>query len=245
MVRICLIVAVVGGLVSAFFGFLVSAQKKDWQGQYSTADGKLQSTSKKLKESEQTLATTKASLDETTTKLGEATTKADSLQSELSKAQSIAGELEQKVSAAEQRVTAAQTEISEVKSQLGAESAAAKEAQSKLTQLESEKKILNDDLASAKAEVARLLDIQKRTQTGEMPPGINGRILSVNRNWNFVVLNIGDKQGVVENGELIIYRNKEFVGKVRVVSTEANTCVADLILDSLKGEVQIGDEVMN
>jgi peptidoglycan hydrolase CwlO-like protein len=245
MARICLIIALIGGLVSGAFAFLLNGKKKEWHDQYEVTTTKLNTTQKTLTTAQGDLKSTKETLEQTTNQLSEAKSRVDALTGELSKAQGRVTDLEQKVTQTEQKVTEAQTKLSDVQSRLGAESAAAQEAQTKLTGLETEKKILADDLAGEKARVKELQSYIDRSQTGEMPPGIVGKIVAINRNWNFVVLNVGMKQGVVENGEMIVYRNKVFVGKVRVVSTEANTAVADIIPASVQGQIQEGDEVMN
>jgi hypothetical protein len=119
------------------------------------------------------------------------------------------------------------------------------QTQKEVDRVTADKKKIEDDLSAQKAEVARLNDLRERSKTGEMPPGISGKILKVNQAWNFVVLNVGNLDGVVENGILVVYREKQFVGKVKVVSTEAHTCVADIIPEMTKSAVQEGDEVFN
>jgi hypothetical protein len=77
-----------------------------------------------------------------------------------------------------------------------------------------------------------------------MPPGISGKITFVNRAWNFVVLNVGLSNGVVPNGELIVYRGRNFLGKIKVTSAEDSTAVADILPDA-KADIQVGDDVLN
>jgi cell shape-determining protein MreC len=78
-----------------------------------------------------------------------------------------------------------------------------------------------------------------------MPPGVSGRVTAVNKNWNFVVLNVGQKQNVVEGGELIVYRGQKMIGKVKVVSVESNSSVADILPEWAQSDLQTGDEVIN
>ena len=117
-------------------------------------------------------------------------------------------------------------------------------AESDLATAQSEQKILADSLQSTQQQVADLKDEINRKKTGLMPPGISGRVTFVNRTWNFVVLDVGLSNGIVPNGELIVYRNNSFLGKVKVTSAEANTSVAD-IEPSVKGDIQTGDYVLN
>lgn len=85
-----------------------------------------------------------------------------------------------------------------------------------------------------------------RRAAGLNKPGLEGRVLAVNPNWNFVVLNIGDRQGVVTNSSLIIKRGGNLVGRLRVTSVEPSTSIADIQAGSVpKGSyVQPGDVVI-
>ncbi|HEV3273121.1 MAG TPA: hypothetical protein VGZ93_13155 [Candidatus Methylacidiphilales bacterium] len=109
---------------------------------------------------------------------------------------------------------------------------------------QSEQKILEDQLQSSQALVVFLQDALKRSNVGKMPPGISGKITFVDHPWNFVILNVGYTVGVVPNGELIVYRNNTFLGKVKVTKVEANDAVAEILPD-VKGDIQVGDKVLN
>jgi cell shape-determining protein MreC len=107
-----------------------------------------------------------------------------------------------------------------------------------------EQKILQDQLQAANKQVDDLKTAINSAKTGTMPPGISGKVTFVNTTWNFVVLNVGLSNGVVPNGELIVYRGRNFLGKVKVTSAEDNTAVAD-ILPGAKADIQVGDDVLN
>ena len=64
-------------------------------------------------------------------------------------------------------------------------------------------------------------------------------ILAVNPAWNFVVINLGDKNGVVNNAELLVKRGKLLVGKVRITSVEPSTSIADIVANSVPSGVTI------
>jgi hypothetical protein len=68
----------------------------------------------------------------------------------------------------------------------------------------------------------------------------------VNQAWNFVVLNIGDRNGILSNTELIVKRGTARVGRVRITSVEPSTSIADIIPGSLvRGlSIQPGDDVI-
>jgi hypothetical protein len=74
----------------------------------------------------------------------------------------------------------------------------------------------------------------------------SGRVLAINPGWNFVVLSIGDKQGVTPDSILLVLRGGSQIGKVRVKTIEPTKSVADVITHTLrKGfTVQPGDTVV-
>jgi hypothetical protein len=73
-----------------------------------------------------------------------------------------------------------------------------------------------------------------------------GRILAVNPGWNFVVLSIGDKQGVTPDSTLLVLRGGAQIAKVRVKSIEPNQSIADVIPSTVRrGQtVKPGDNVV-
>ena len=72
---------------------------------------------------------------------------------------------------------------------------------------------------------------------------LRGKILVVDPKWDFVVLNIGQEQGVLENGELLVSRDGRLVAKVVVRSLEKDRCIANVVPGWKLGEVIEGDEV--
>ena len=72
---------------------------------------------------------------------------------------------------------------------------------------------------------------------------LRGKILVVDPKWDFVVLNIGQDQGVLEDGELLVSRDGKLVAKVIVRSIEKDRCIANVVPGWKLGEVIEGDEV--
>lgn len=101
-------------------------------------------------------------------------------------------------------------------------------------------------LAAKDSELAELREETNRRQRQQMAANLTGQILAVNRNWNFVVLSIGDREGAVVGGEMIVARNNAAVAKVRITAVEPTTAIADVIPGSTaKGVlVQPGDMVI-
>jgi uncharacterized phage infection (PIP) family protein YhgE len=72
---------------------------------------------------------------------------------------------------------------------------------------------------------------------------LKGRILAVDPKWNFVVLNIGGDQGVLNDGEMLVSRDGKLVAKVIVRSVQKDRSIANIVPGWQLGDVIEGDEV--
>ncbi len=80
------------------------------------------------------------------------------------------------------------------------------------------------------------------TQTGASEPPLQGRVVSVHSEWQFVVINLG--WDVVKVGdEVSIYRNDQMLGKARVERVQEQVSAVTLLPDWSKAEIQVDDAV--
>jgi predicted nucleic acid-binding Zn-ribbon protein len=181
--------------------------------------------------------------------LAAANAQVDDIKTQLSTATKQLSDSTTALSTANDAVKAAQDKLDAINQALGGkppEQIVAEEAkaQSDLQAAQAEQKILQDQFQASQAQISDLQDAIKRSPTGTQPPGISGKVTFVDHAWNFVILNVGYTNGVVPNGELIVYRGGAFLGKVKVTKTEANDAVAEILPD-VKGNIQVGDSVLN
>jgi len=76
--------------------------------------------------------------------------------------------------------------------------------------------------------------------------GVHGTVLAYNQAYNFVVLNLGARNGVEPNSEMLVLRDGTLIGKIRISSVEPATAIGDIITNSLARGVQVqtGDSVI-
>jgi len=105
--------------------------------------------------------------------------------------------------------------------------------------------ILNAEKAVLARELARIADRLPCIVEGDtkMHSGLVGKIVVVDPKWNFVVLNIGDDQGALEDGELLVSRDGKLVAKVVIRSVQKDRCIADVVPGWKLGEMFEGDTV--
>jgi hypothetical protein len=104
-------------------------------------------------------------------------------------------------------------------------------------------------VAKSKAGEEELAKLQKENRDRQLHlgrAGLHARILAVNGGWNFVVLSVGDKQGISVDDPLIVVRGNDPVAKLRITSVEPSTSIADVIPSSVRRGISIqpGDTVI-
>jgi flagellar biosynthesis chaperone FliJ len=115
-----------------------------------------------------------------------------------------------------------------------------------LEAVEKEKSLLADKLKSAQNRIAAIEEEKKRRLPGVNASGVRGTVLAVNQAYNFVVLSLGDREGVGPNSEMLVMRRGALIGKIRISSVEPTTSIGDIINNSLARGVQVqpGDTVV-
>ena len=104
--------------------------------------------------------------------------------------------------------------------------------------------VLEEHPAGAPASPGRMIELEKVvvTHSAAPAPGLQGRVLSVNPEWRFVVIDLG--WDVVNIGDVVsIYRNDQLLGKARVERVQEQVCAAALLPEWVESHVQANDVV--
>ena len=113
---------------------------------------------------------------------------------------------------------------------------------------------LQDAQRPAQVKEAPKAETRKRRETASVQresssshrAGVHGTVLAYNQAYNFVVLNLGARNGVESNSEMLVLRDGTLIGKIRISSVEPATAIGDIITNSLARGVQVqpGDSVI-
>ena len=184
-------------------------------------------------------------------------------ESKVAKAEADLVQLQTDKSDLQSRMQAAQAEIESLKKQI--EDAGARNPENpgapSVTELQAQLDDARRQLESAERENAFLSDKIRNVpeRVGAAAPerkvqreasfaraGVRGTVLAVNQAYNFVVLNLGGRQGVEANSEMLVVRGGTLIGKIRISSVEPSTAIGDIITSSLERGVQVqpGDIVI-
>jgi len=110
---------------------------------------------------------------------------------------------------------------------------------------EREKVFLSEKIRKAQ-ERSTQLEEEKKRPAAAGKARLRGTVLAVNQAYNFVVLNLGGRQGVEPNSEMLVVRDGTLIGKIRISSVEPATAIGDIVTSSLARGVQVqpGDIVI-
>ena len=191
-------------------------------------------------------------------KAADATAKKEQVETQLAAAKNDAEKATKDLAEAKTQLETVTKDRDDVKDKLAKASAAPAatpnpEVETKLkealAQLEEKKQVettLQAKAKDAEAKAKSLEQAETQRQAKIMKKGLEGHVLAVNPNWNFVVLSMGDHQGVLPDKVFIVQRGGAMVAKVRITSVEPATSIADIVPGTAsKGfGVQPGDVVI-
>jgi cell shape-determining protein MreC len=115
-----------------------------------------------------------------------------------------------------------------------------KQLQETIDGLNGEMVVLQKKLKKTQVELAKYTSPD---QPVFLSPTIMGKVVVSDPKWDFVVINVGEDQGILKDGELLVNRNGQLVAKVKVTSVEKGRCIANVVPGWKLGEVQEGDQV--
>ncbi|MCU0651901.1 MAG: hypothetical protein MUC39_03055 [Candidatus Omnitrophica bacterium] len=95
-----------------------------------------------------------------------------------------------------------------------------------------------------KASPAPVKEEVKRPAVVEAAVKLEGNVLVVNKDYNFVVINLGGKEGVKAGDVFGVYHNEKYIGEVKVEKVHESMSAAGLASANMKDGVNEGDKVV-
>lgn len=247
LIRISLILAIVAALAAGALNIFQVRDKittlisqRDEEHKFrGIAETDLASTKK-------TLAKTEANLTQVKQDLADTQAERDKAVATATAQSKRADDLSDKLTKTTQERDDAQNDLAAYKAtgltsdQVGKLAKTLKDSQEAILALNDEKTVLEHVRDRLKARLAKYEGPETEIK---LRADLKGKILVVDPKWDFVVLNVGEDQGVIQDGQLLVSRDGKLVAKVIVRSVEKDRCIANLIPGWKLGEVIEGDEV--
>jgi hypothetical protein len=247
LMRISLFVAIVAALVAGVLNVAVIkdkintliSQRDGYHTERDQAQTELASTKKDL-------AKTKNDLSQTQTELADSQAAEKKAEDTATAQAKRADEISDKLTKATQERDDAQTELASYKNsgftsqQVAQLSKTLKDAQNEIDAINAEKSVWEHKANSLQT---RLNKYEGTNDVVMLRPDLKGKIVVVDPKWDFVVLDIGENEGVLQDGELLVSREGKLVAKVVVRTVEKDRSIANVVPGWKLGEVIEGDDV--
>jgi hypothetical protein len=123
----------------------------------------------------------------------------------------------------------------------------------KIGDLQAEAELKKKDVVAAEEKVTAargaLQDIVRKIEERKKSFDRNSlaaRVIAVNNDWGFVVIDAGQTQGITEATKVLVTRGSQTVGKLNIISVQGNRTVANILPDTLAEgmSIQPGDQVI-
>lgn len=247
LLRICLIVAVATTLGALAVSFKVSEKIKvitDERNTYLEQRDQARAAESRAK---QDAKEAQMALEEANSQLSETESRLDLAEAEAAEQRKRADDLNSRLLTTTEQRNEAQAELARWRAiGLSVEQVLAlrndlNDALAKIDTLESENGVLSRRVRTLEARINILTVPDYEVK---IPAEITGTVTAVDPKYNFVVLNIGRDQDLLENAKLTVARNDDLVGKVQVKSIEQNRSIANILPGWNIEDIREGDRVL-
>ena len=240
-------------IASGVLGVLNGTKVKTLRNDVNSAAAQKQAADRQRALSDAELKKREHKVKEQLARLGENDGRVAGAEAELVKTQTEKSDLLSKLQANETQIADLQKRIDELSKtpanpNPGAPSAAELQAQledarKQLEGAEREKTLLSDKFQSSESVRGPQVAVKREPV---FRGSLRGTVLAVNPAYNFVVLNLGNRNGVEANSEMLVLRDGSVIGKIRISSVEPATAIGDIMSSSLARGVQVkpGDTVI-
>lgn len=254
LIRISLILAIIAGIAAGVIGFVQvkpaietlktqyadeQTAHKNTQTEKKKVEKELANTADELKQEKGNHDNTKSQLAKANTARADAEKRANGLSSDLQKTKADLTASKQELAAWESTGT--------TPDKIKEEIAAKKEAQAKVGDLEKERELLLAKIKKHEDFIAVILGKteDENPEEGPIMQGpIKGRVLTVDPKWQFVVVDVGSKNGLVRNGVLLVGRDGRLIAKIKVREVKEESAVAFIMKGWNLTDVVEGDIVV-
>ena len=247
LIRISLIVAIVAALFVGALNILrvrdkintLITQRNTFHTQRDQVQAQLNGARRDLAKAQNDLAQTQQDLTNAMTQLTK-------VQADDQAQTKRANELADKLAKTSQELDDAQNQVAAYKAtgytpdQIGGLAKTIKSTQDELEAVKEENGVLNLTVNNLRNQLYELVGSNVVVM---LRADLKGKIIAVDPKWEFVVLNVGEEQGVLDNGELLVSRDGKLVAKVIVRSVEKDRSIANIMPGWQLGDVIEGDMV--
>lgn len=193
----------------------------------------------KLQEARQKIDLLNVDLEQEKTARQEAVAKIEQVRVDLEQQQKLRSDLEKKLNLAQDDVKKTQEQLKELETQRVKLETKVKDLESKSQGVELGKIVVSQE---AGAPGVAITAVPAGNMVVPAPAG-KGKVLVVNKDYNFLVFNLGSKDNINVGDVFSVYRDNKYLGDVKVEKVHEAMSAAGFVSADIKDKVIEGDTV--
>jgi len=242
----------------------LQAELDDVKNKQKVAEAKLEESKKAISEMEQKLNSAQSQIDTLKRQLEQeradkeqAISRVSQIQAEVDKQKALRADLEQKYSQAQAETANIQSQLNDLKNKKIELEAKIKDLESKVAQSEQQQVqaqpaqgvdlgtvVVEGDAAAETTAAAEGVAMPAKPQPNKKLAGPEGKVLVVNREYNFAVINLGSKDGVSMGDIFKVYRGNRELGEIKIEKIHESMSAGTFLSPQIKDKINEGDKVI-
>ncbi len=199
-------------------------------------EGELSDTRGELATTQTNLTKANERIDGLSTQLANETKRANELSDDLDSERAGTKRLKRKLDDKIARVEELEADLRKKKSKIISLGNEKEEIAAKLSKLGEQRYNLEEQITDSE-----IIDLGKISVTAMQ--NIKGNVMAVNKEFGFVIINLGAKDKIARGTVLFVYRGNKLVTKVEVDRIYEDMCSANILANWKKLKLKVGDQV--
>jgi len=218
----------------------LTVKQKAGEAKLLEAQKSISSLESKLKDTASQIDSLSNQLQQEKTAKEEALTKIEQMRTELDQQKELRSDLEN-------RLTKAQNDVKNIQAKLGTIETEKAKLESKVKELEAKanvelgKIVVSPESVQVKPPVGAATVVKAVEAKAQ---SLEGKVLVLNKEYNFVVINLGNKDGIAVGDQFAVYHGDKYIGDVKVEKLQDVMSAAGFASDDVKNKVKEGDKVV-
>jgi len=249
----------------------LNQQLTDIQEKQTITEAKLEESKKmisafeaKLKETQTQIESLSSDLEAEKSAKQESLTQVERLQTELEQQKLLRADLEKRLGDAQGQIKKSQEQLAhletnkvELEEKVKALETKSKDLEAKVQGIElgtivvnpeakdTAKKTSKKTAKETKKQVAKPKVQEVKTPVAAVTPmSSDGSVLVVNKDYNFVVINLGAREGIKAGSVFSVFHNDKYIGDVKVEKVHESMSAAGFVSNNIKEKIFEGDKVV-
>lgn len=185
----------------------------------------------------------------------EALAKIEQLRVGLEEQKNLRSELERKFNLAQKEAQSIQSQLKVLEAKRGELEEKVKDLEVQQSQVELGKIVVTPESAQTSSTALMYASPaassapktkEKVVSSAKKPAGssMEGKVLVVNKDYSFAVINLGSKDGVAVGTMFSVHHNNKYIGDVKVEKVHETMAAAGFVSDEIKNRISEGDKVV-